>query len=355
VIVDLDDVQALRAGDPGDMLGAISAMPQHARTGYEAGLAASDLPSLDGVTSVTYCGMGGSGIAGDVLGALFRGRLGVPVEVNRSPELPEHCGPHTLVIACSYSGNTAETLGSFEEAVRRGCRTIAITSGGTLEGRARERSIGLTQVPGGFPPRAAFAYLTFGMLGTLEAAGLLPPLASDVREAVGELDTLVVRCGPGTPRADNPAKQLAWSLGDRRPVVWGAEGIGSVAAARWKAQFNENAKVPAWWSSLPELDHNEVVGWSDGEGIPWFVIGLRNADEHPGIAVRFDPSLEIARSAGAVTEEVWAAGDTPLAQLCSLVVTGDLTSTYLALGRGVDPSTMEAIDHLKTVLAEATR
>jgi glucose/mannose-6-phosphate isomerase len=208
-------------------------------------------------------------------------------------------------------------------------------------------------VPGGFVPRAAFAYLTFGMLGTLEAAGLVPPLASDVRETVGELDTLVAKLGPDSPREDNPAKRLAWNLGDRRPVVWGVEGIGSVAASRWKAQFNENAKVPAWWSSLPELDHNEVVGWSDGEGIPWFVVGLRHEGEHPDVAVRFDPSLEIARGAGAVTEQVWAAGHIPLARLCSLVVTGDFTTTYLALGRGVDPSTMEAIDHLKAVLAEA--
>lgn len=351
--MDLDDVQALRAGDPGDMLGAISAMPEHARSGYESGLAATGLPSLEDVTSVTYCGMGGSGIAGDVLRALFRERLGVPVDVNRSPELPEHCGPHTLVIACSYSGNTSETLETFEEAVSRGCRTVAITSGGALAVRAGERATGLTRVPGGFLPRAAFAYLSFGMLGTLEAAGLLPPLASDVREAASELDTLVGRLGAATPRADNPAKQLAWSLGDRRPVVWGAEGIGSVAAARWKAQFNENAEVPAWWSSLPELDHNEVVGWSDDEGVPWFVIGLRHPGEHVGVAVRFGPSLEIARAAGAVTEEVWAAGHAPLARLCSLVVTGDFTSTYLALRRGVDPSAMAAIDHLKAVLAEA--
>jgi glucose/mannose-6-phosphate isomerase len=354
VRVDLDDVQALHASDPSDMLGAISAMPTHARSGYEAGLEASELPSLEGVTSVTYCGMGGSGIAGDVLRALFRDRLGVPVDVNRGPELPEHCGPHTLVIACSYSGETAETLATFDEAVRRGCRTIVVTSGGRLAQHAHEHGVGLTRVPGGFVPRAAFAYLTFGMLGALQAAGLLPPLATDVRETVTELDILVSRLGPESPRAVNPAKRLAWSIGDRRPVVWGAEGIGAVAAARWKAQFNENAKVPAWWSSLPELDHNEVVGWAEGEGIPWFVIGLRHEGEHPDVSVRFEPSLEIARAAGAVTEEVFAAGHAPLTRLCSLVVTGDFTTTYLALHRGMDPSTMEAIDHLKAVLAEAS-
>ncbi len=169
-----------------------------------------------------------------------------------------------------------------------------------------------------------------------------------------ELERLVAALGPGVPRDANPAKQLAWNLGDRRPVVWGAEGIGAVAAARWKAQWNENAKIAAWWAALPELDHNEVVGWAPGEGDETSVIALRHAGEHPDVAVRFEPSLAIARDAGAVTEQVWAAGRSALAQLCSLVVTGDYASTYLALMRGVDPSPMDAIDQLKAVLAETS-
>lgn len=351
---DLDDVQALRAVDPGDMLGAIASMPVQASLAYRVGLEATSLPVLDGITAVAYCGMGGSAIAGDVLRAMFRGRLGVPVDVNRSPELPEFAGPHTLVVTCSYSGGTAETLEAFAEAQRRGCRIIALTSGGELAERAAAAGAGLTVVPDGYVPRAAFGYLAFGLLGTLEAAGLLPPLSADIDESVVELERLVAALGPGVPREANPAKHLAWNLGDRRPVVWGAEGIGAVAAARWKAQWNENAKIAAWWAALPELDHNEVVGWASGEGDETSVIALRHAGEHPDVAVRFEPSLAIARDAGAVTEQVWAAGRSALAQLCSLVVTGDYASTYLALMRGVDPSPMDAIDQLKAVLAETS-
>jgi glucose/mannose-6-phosphate isomerase len=354
VTVDLDDVQALRSFDPSDMLGAVAAMPLHAAQAYGTGLEATSLPALDGITAVSYCGMGGSAIAGDVLRALFRDRLGVPVDVNRSPELPEFAGPHTLVVTCSYSGNTAETLEAFQEAHRRGCRVIALTGGGELAERAETAGSGLTVVPPGYVPRAAFGYLVFGLLGTLEAAGLLPPLAADVAETVTELERLVDALGPDRRRDDNAAKRLAWSLGDRRPVVWGAEGLGAVAAARWKAQWNENAKVPAWSASLPELDHNEVVGWAHGEGNEVYVIALRHEGEHPDVAIRFEPSLEIARDAGAVTDQIWAAGRSPLARLCSLVITGDFASVYLALLRAVDPTTMDAIDHLKAVLAESS-
>jgi glucose/mannose-6-phosphate isomerase len=354
VTVDLDDVQGLRAYDPGDMLGAIASMPAHASLAYRRGLDATSLPALDDITAVSYCGMGGSAIAGDVLRALFRDRLGVPVDVNRSPELPEFAGPHTLVVVCSYSGGTAETLEAFGEAQRRGCRVIALTSGGELAERAATSGAGLTVVPSGYVPRAAFGYLVFGLLGTLEAGGLLPPLAADVTETVSELEGLVAALGPDRPREGNTAKHLAWNLGDRRPIVWGAEGIGAVAAARWKAQWNENAKVLSWWAALPELDHNEVVGWAPGEGNDSYVIALRHEGEHQDVALRFEPSLAIARDGGAVTEQVWAAGRSQLAQLCSLVVTGDYASVYLALMRGVDPSPMEAIDHLKAVLAEAS-
>ena len=129
--------------------------------------------------------MGGSAVAGDVLRSVFRDRLGVPVEVNRSPELPEHAGPHSLVVASSYSGNTSETLAAFRESTKRGCRAIVVSSGGTIVDEAGEAGIPVVRVPGGFQPRAALGWLAFTALGALEAAGLLPPLADDVAEAVG--------------------------------------------------------------------------------------------------------------------------------------------------------------------------
>jgi glucose/mannose-6-phosphate isomerase len=354
-VTDLNDVDALRALDAGDMLGAVSSLPTHARVGYDTAVATDGLPLADGVTAIAFCGMGGSAIAGDVLRATYGDRLVVPVEVNRSPVLPAWVGPHSLVVCSSYSGGTVETLACFEEARARGARVIPITSGGTLADRADELGLATVRIPGGFLPRAALGYLAFALLGAIERVGLLPRLADDVHDAIAVMDALVAKLGPDVPFEGNEAKLLADRIGERQPVIWGAsDGVGWAAASRWKAQMNENAKVPAWAAALPELDHNEVVGWADGRGRSSFVVALRDPGEHPDVAVRFPISLEIAREADAATEEVWATGLGRLARFCSLAIMGDYTSCYLGLAHGVDPSPIEAIVRLKRFLDEAT-
>ena len=349
----LDDEAALGAADPGGMLDAVTALPAGAAEGYLLGRDAPDLPSADGVTAIAFCGMGSSAVGGDVLAALAAPRLRLPVAVVRSSELPEWVGPHTLVVASSFSGTTEETLAMFEEAVSRGCRVLAVTSGGELRRRAEELALGRAIVPGGSMPRAAMGAMTMGALGALEALGVLPSLSEDVDEAVTEMRAVLAGSGAGVPTASNPAKGLALAIGERVPVVWGAEGVAAVAAARWKTQLNENAKIPAFASALPELDHNEVVGWSDGRGDGFAVVALRQAGETSDVEARFEPSMEIARASGAVAEEVWARGRSPLARLWTLVLLGDLVSTYLGIARGVDPTPIDAIARLKRTLAEA--
>jgi glucose/mannose-6-phosphate isomerase len=180
---------------------------------------------------------------------------------------------------------------------------------------------------------------------------LLPPLADDVEESVEVLTDLMGTLGAGMPIERNPAKRLAAAVGDRFPVVWGAEGIGSVAAARWRTQFNENAKVPSFSSALPELDHNEVVGWSPGSGAGFFLVALRHDGERADAALRFPISIEIAESAGMRAEEVRAVGRAPLTRMMSLLATGDFTSIYLGLLRDEDPTPIDAIVRLKRALA----
>jgi glucose/mannose-6-phosphate isomerase len=345
-VIDLDDVRSLRDHDPSDMLQTIADLPDHCRTSYDAAHAL-ELPSAEGITAVTFCGMGGSAVAGDVLRSVFRDRLGVPVDVNRGPELPEYAGPHTLVVISSYSGETAETLIAFREAVRRGCRILAVTSGGSLREEAAAAGAPVVTVPGGFLPRAALGCIAFALLGALETMGLLPPLADDVEETVDELRVLAVRLGPDTPESANPAKSLASLIGDRVPVIWGAEGIGAVAAMRWKCQLNENGKVPASWASMSELNHNEVVGWTRPYGERFSLVALRHDGEHPELAARFETSYQIVRDAGVTAEEIRVPGRSPLARLMSLIIVGDFTSAYVGLRRGVDPSPVDVIDRLK--------
>lgn len=351
-MIDLDNVEALRALDTGDMLGAVAGLPDDCRAAYDAAVAL-ELPSAEGATAVTFCGMGGSAVSGDVLRTVFRDRLGVPVDVNRGHELPAYAGPHTLVVVSSYSGNTSETLSAFREARARGCRVLCVTSGGTLAAEAAEAGSPVVSVPAGSQPRAALGHLGFAALGALEAMGLLPGLAGDVDEAVAELSTLAERLGPGAGQDRNPAKALAARIHDKVPMIWGAEGIGAVAAMRWKTQMNENGKIPAFWSSMSELDHNEVVGWTQPYGHDFSLISLRHDGEHPEIAQRFGLSYEIARAAGMENAEVRGAGHSALARLMSLVIVGDFASVYVGLHRGVDPTPVVVIDRLKAALAGA--
>lgn len=347
----LDDVAALRALDPNDMLGAVAALPSHVRDAYASGSAATALPDLTGVTAVVFCGMGGSAVAGDVLKQAYRDVLRVPVDVNRSPLLPAYAGPDTLVVVSSYSGNTSETLSSFRDAVARGCRIIAVTGGGSLGTECAQHELAVVPVPGGFQPRAALGHLTFAMLGALEAAGLLPSLAVDVAETVEVLEGLVTELGPDVPTETNLAKAIAERIGDRVPVVWGGDGIAALAAMRWKTQLNENGKVPAWNAAISELDHNEVVGWTAPFGAGHAVVGLRHDGEHKEFVARFPLSAQIALDAGATYEEVQARGRAAVARLLSLVIVGDLVSCYVGLRRGFDPTPVAVIDHLKAALA----
>jgi glucose/mannose-6-phosphate isomerase len=350
-VIDLDDVAALAAADPAGMLRTVGELSSQCRTGFEVGRG-TDVRRVT-PSSLVFCGMGGSGVAGDVVRAVYGERLDVPVVVVRGAGLPAFCGSGALVIASSYSGGTAETLEAFDDAVRRGCSVVAVTSDGALLERASDARVPVARVPGGLMPRAAFGFLTLAAIGVLERAGVLPPLGDEVASATEELDTVLATLAPSVPAAVNESKRAATEIGLRVPVVWGEEGVAATAAARWKNQMNENAKTPAMASALPELDHNEVVGWSEGVGDRFAVVALRHEGERADDAARFAPSLDIVASSGAHTAEVWARGSTPLSRLLSLVAIGDHASTYLAALRGVDPTPIDAIVRLKQALADA--
>jgi glucose/mannose-6-phosphate isomerase len=350
-MIDLDDASALREADRSGMLATVAALGEHVRTSYEVGRGVPRVPGLDGVSAVVFCGMGGSAVAGDVLKQTFRDRLGVPVDVNRSGLLPAFAGPGTLVVVSSYSGNTSETLSAYREAVERGCRVLAITSGGELERSCAERGLPVVPVPGGGQPRAALGHLTFAMLGALETAGLLPRLDAEVDATVTALERAAAAMGPEVPTSANEAKRLADWIADRVPVVWGAEGIAAVAAMRWKTQLNENGKVPAWHAAMSELDHNEIVGWLEPFGAGHALVTLRHDDEDDEIAARFPLSVDIVASAGLEMREVAVRGEPRLATLFSLVAVGDFTSCYVGLRRGEDPTPVAAIEGLKAALA----
>lgn len=350
-MIELDDVAGIQRADPADMLGMVAALPDHVRDAYRHGRAAKSLPEAAGVSSIVFCGMGGSAVAGDVLKQAFRDRLALPVDVNRAHGLPASVGPSTLVIVSSYSGETSETLAAFRGALDRGARIFAVTSGGALGRECAARGLPAAIVPPGFQPRAALGHLAFTMLGALEATGILPPIADEVDALVADLRDVLAPLGPEVPAARNEAKDLASWLGDRVPVIWGPEGTGAVAAMRWKTQMNENGKVPAFHASMSELDHNELVGWVEPYAARFAVIALEPAGMHPEIEARFRLSADAVREAGGDVRRVHVGGGSPLATLLSLIAIGDMASCYVALQRGIDPTPVEVIQRLKGALA----
>ncbi|MGH2785357.1 MAG: bifunctional phosphoglucose/phosphomannose isomerase [Actinomycetota bacterium] len=350
----LDDLARLSAADPGRMLDAVEAADEHWRDAIARARAVdlTHLPDHSLLTSVVVCGMGGSGIAGDVAACLATGRSSIPVVVVKGFELPAFVGPHTLVVLCSYSGGTEETLACFEQARDRGAPIVAVATGGMLAEFAHAHGAPCVVPAAGMMPRAAFPYLAGGVLILLERLGVLPDLTAELIETDEVLREQMATLGRAVPVDDNLAKQIAGALQGRTPFIWGQEGPLTVAALRWKTQLHENAKVSAFSAAVPELTHNEIVG-SSGSSVSLervVVVALRTASEDVRVGRRLDAALRlVAPHVGAVVE-AHARGSGVLARLASAVQLGDLVSVYLAFLNGVDPTPIEPIDRLKAEL-----
>ena len=344
----LDDPAELARRDPGDMLGEVAGAGGQARVALRAAQAAPLVGPLPEV--VVVAGMGGSGIAGDVLAGLAFAGSGVPVLAVKGDRLPAFVGPGTLVVATSYSGNTAETLSAVEQGLAAGARLVAVTSGGALADLASSRGAPLVTIEGGRMPRAALWSLVVPVCLAAEAAGILPPLSDQVCAAADTLDAEAAALGPDVETAGNPAKQAALRLLDRLPVVWGSGQLGAVAATRFRTQCNENAKIPVVSGALPEANHNDVMGLEGGLGPGRELVLLRDEPgEHDRDGRRIQAVLD---ALGVADPLLHTAGTGPdLARLARLTAFADFTSTYLGIARGVDPTPIRTLDQVKAALS----
>ncbi len=344
----LDDVERMRALDRSALLDTVGAFPDQLRhaTIIAEGV---DWPTMD-PRNVVVAGMGGSGISGQLLRDWARDRLDVPVDVVNDYHLPAYCGDRTLVFVESYSGNTEETLSCFEDAMMRGCQTVAIASGGELVARARQRGVPLVMIPDDLPvPRAATAYLLVPLLVGMEAVGLAYAL-DELREAHTVLSGIQKQLAPATPTDGNPAKQMAHSLHGTIPVIYG-QGILGAAARRWRCQLNENPKMLARDDVFPECNHNDTPAWGESGNQDLFsVVILRDNMEDQDTIDRIELTREIAFRNARLTCEVRAQGEGALARILSTTYVGDYTSLYLAFLKGMDPAPVEMIEDLKKAL-----
>jgi glucose/mannose-6-phosphate isomerase len=310
-----------------------------------------ELPPLEQNSEVLIAGMGGSGIAGDFASALTYGSAGrVTVHKAYAP-LPGWVGEaKPLLVAISYSGNTEETLSSAGEA-EADLAVVTLTTGGELARLSSERGWPGIAVPSGVQPRAAVGYMLGAVVRVVAAVGLLPDQASPLGEAADLADRELAEGSESWDAASRVAEQLE----GRIPIVYGGGPITGAVAQRWKTQINENAKTPSWHSVLPELDHNELVGW---EAMPDVtrqhlgIVALTDASDHPRVRARLAHSRDLTQFAVPWVGEVASQGDSPLARLVSLIVMGDLVSYMMAGRAGVDPVPVQTIEKLKKLLAE---
>ena len=308
----------------------------------------------DAVHDVVLCGMGGSAIAGSLLTGAYWQRLRKPVQPLRGYMLPAWAGESTLVVASSYSGTTEETLTCMMDAVDRTCPVIAITSGGKLRDHYAPQDIPVFDVPPSPMPRAALVQMLTTLVAALSRMGVLELHPGETDDAREVLESAVTRYGPARPERDNPAKQIARRLHGTVPLIMGGE-VTSAIAYRWKCQINENANNPAFWSDVPEQNHNEIVG-VEGHGrvgLRTSVVMLRDPRQHRQVERRFGVLATLMAEHVDPIIDVMATGQTSLGRLFDLVLLGDYVSLYMAVLADVDPGPITIIDRLKVALAEA--
>lgn len=340
--------------DPSGMGRIIAGFPAQCRQAVEIAGRANIRLAGRAYRNIVICGMGGSAIAGDILASYLSSVIDCAVHVQRNYGLPGWVNSKDLVIASSYSGETEETLSGFDEALKRSCTIAAVTSGGILKRECEAVNISCITIPGGLPPRGALGYSFFTLLGLLASSGIVPNQDQEIQETLLLLEELSEEYSVGKTTDQNPAKKQAESVFGHMPVIYASSDLLSVVARRWANQLNENAKVLSYWAAMPELCHNEIVGW---EMLPIIrektrIIMLQDDDDHERNRLRFEVLHGIInqRSAGI---DVWRSrGRSRLSRIFSLLYAADFISYYLALLNQVDPMPVKMIDKLKSVLKD---
>lgn len=328
----------MTSADPSGMAEAIAGMAEQLRQGERVGAAAGAQVALPG--AVVIAAMGGSAMGGELLRALVAGECPVPITRVRGFRIPHWAGPGTLVMCVSYSGETEETLACARQAHRQGADLLIVGSGGALVGLAQEWGVAHARVPAAVAtgqPRAALGYLFGAMAGAFGACGLASEgIASAAAEGAEAVD-------------GQAARDLGERLADTVPLIYGAGPMGAVAY-RWKTQLNENAKMHAFSHALPELAHNEIVGWQGAPPGRFAAVLLSDPGQAAAVHRSIAATADLIAGDAALVEVVEGRGVTPAARAFSLVAQGDWASYGAALRRGVDPTPVQNILTLKHAL-----
>ncbi len=322
----------------------IDAFPRQLEEALEIGRKATLNAPGGPYSNVVVTGLGGSGIGGRIAAQLVHREATCPIEVYNNYYLPGYVGKDSLVIACSYSGNTEETLAAMEEALGKGARVAVITSGGTMLAIARERGLDHIVIPGGNPPRTMLAYSLVQQFFMLKHFGII---ATEFQAPIAAAAAMLQRDKAAIQAS---AKDLTDKLHGKRLVIYSEAGTEAVSI-RFRQQVNENSKELCWHHAIPEMNHNELVGWAGGKDDIAVVI-FRHKEDHERSQIRMEINKEVFRKYTPHIHDVWSKGDSAFARQLYLINLGDWVSYYWAEKKGVDPTEIAVINMLKGKLAE---
>jgi glucose/mannose-6-phosphate isomerase len=324
-----------------DMREAVMAMPDHLRDAIWR-IESARLTTMEAPAAIV-CGMGGSAIGGDLGAAALGDRLTRLMFTVRGYELPPWSPAGSAVLCSSYSGDTEETLACYDAAEALGAQRLVATTGGELAEAARRDSVPVIGLPAGLQPRAAVAYMFCSATELAVLAMAAPRIHTEIDAAAAHLEE-------NREAIAAKAAQLGEQLGDATVVISGSD-LTAPIAYRWKSELNENAKVPAFSSTLPEANHNELAGWAGApERGPFACVLLEDRDQHPRERRRIELTAELIEGPAASVVRLEADAETRTARLFELVLLGDLLSVEIAERRGVESWPVEVIDSLKAKL-----
>lgn len=296
------------------------------------------------IKNILITGLGGSGIGGTIVSEIIAGECPVPVIVNKDYFIPAFVDNTTLVIVCSYSGNTEETLQALEYAIDKKAKIVCVTSGGKIAEIAKEKKFDLILIPSGMPPRACLGYSLVQLFYVLHGMGMIN---ADFKKQLSASITLLEK---EKNHIVSEASTVTDFLLGKLPVIYAVDGYNGLAT-RFRQQINENSKMLCWHSILPEMNHNELVGWTSPNH-DLAVIILRNKQDYSRTQARIEITKEVAQKYTPHLKEVWSKGDSILERTLYLVHLTDYVSVMLAERKKIDATEVNIINHLKGQLSK---
>jgi glucose/mannose-6-phosphate isomerase len=324
-----------RSIDKQDMYGVLESFPNQVKDGWALG---KDIQFKD-IDKIIVAGMGGSALSGEILKCYLSDELKIPLEINKNYTLPKYADEKTLVVISSYSGNTEETIEAFREANRKGCQVLCVASGGKLIELAKQMHKPLVELPEGFQPRMACGYSFFAVLKIIQNSNLIKNQVEEVRKVFNTLKKDIYK---------KKAQELAEKLKNKIPLIYSSERLHAVAY-KWKIDFNENAKIHSFCNYFPELNHNEMIGYTNLNG-NYFVIIIRDDYDDSQVKKRMDITKKLIQDKKCPALDIDLAGLSFLTKIFATIYLGDWTSYFLAINNSTDPTPVDMVEELKKKL-----